>query len=163
MERFIAELMSGLPNAEQLARIVVRLGVAAALSAIIGIQREHAGKPAGLRTHMLVALGAAMFVLAGTESGMPMADASRIIQGVATGIGFIGAGAILKGREEHEITGLTTAAGIWMTAAIGITAALGLWGLATVSVLLSWLILSVIGALEGRKERRAEAAKREGN
>ncbi len=159
MERFLQELASGFPDTEQTLRIVLRLVVAAVLSAIIGIQRERAGKPAGLRTHMLVALGAALFVLAGTESGMPVSDVSRVIQGVATGIGFIGAGAILKGKEEHEITGLTTAAGIWMTAAVGITAALGLWGLATMSVLMSWLILSVVGVVEARVERRAKARK----
>lgn len=158
MERFLQELGSGLPGWEQIGRVMGRLVVAAVLSGIIGIQRERAGKPAGLRTHMLVAIGAAMFVLAATESGMPTAEASRIIQGVATGIGFIGAGAILKGKDEQEITGLTTAAGIWMTAAVGVTAALGLWGLATVSVLMSWLILSVVGALEGRMERQSEAA-----
>ena len=159
MERFLQELWSGFPDAEQTVRVMLRLMVAAVLSGIIGIQRERAGKPAGLRTHMLVALGAAMFVLAGTESGMPVSEVSRIIQGIATGIGFIGAGAILKGKEEHEITGLTTAAGIWMTAAVGITAALGLWGLATVSVLISWLILSVVGAVEARLERRSKAGR----
>lgn len=152
MERFLQELWAGLPDVAQVGRVVVRLVAAAVLSAVIGLQRERAGKPAGLRTHMLVAMGAAMFVLAGTESGMPMADVSRILQGIATGIGFIGAGAILKGREEHEITGLTTAAGLWMTAAIGVTAALGLWGLAAVSVVLSWVVLSAIGAMERRIE-----------
>jgi putative Mg2+ transporter-C (MgtC) family protein len=154
MDPFLNELRLGLPDGAQVARIVVRLVAASLLGAVIGIQRERAGKPAGLRTHMLVALGAAMFILAGLESGMPLADVSRIIQGLAAGIGFLGAGAILKLTDAREITGLTTAAGIWMTAAIGVTAGLGHWGAAAISVLLSVIILEAVGAVEFRFEER---------
>jgi putative Mg2+ transporter-C (MgtC) family protein len=103
---------------------------------------------------MLVALGSAIFVLAAAESGMPMADLSRVVQGVAAGIGFIGAGAILKVTTEREIQGLTTAAGIWMTAAIGVGAAMGRWGLAAISVVLAWVILAVLARLEPKTARK---------
>jgi putative Mg2+ transporter-C (MgtC) family protein len=148
VEAFVNELYRGWPDSAQAARVVVRLVIAALLGAAIGIQRERANKPAGLRTHMLVALGAALFVLASAESGMPPEDLSRVVQGLATGIGFLGAGAILKRTAEREISGLTTAAGIWLTAAIGVAAGLGRWGAAVLGVLLTLLILAVIGRLE---------------
>ncbi len=88
-------------------------------TAVIGWERERIGKPAGLRTHMLMSLGSARFVLRAAEAGMAIADLSRVIQGLAAGIGFIGGGAILKLPDEHQIDGLTTAAGIWLTAAVG--------------------------------------------
>jgi putative Mg2+ transporter-C (MgtC) family protein len=150
MDVILEELTAGLPDARQLARIVIRLLVAMLLGGIVGIQREHTGKPAGLRTHMLVALGAALFVLAAAETGMTSADLSRVIQGLATGIGFIGGGAILKLSEERDIRGLTSAAGIWMTAAIGVAAGLGRIGMALLSALLTWFILTVIGKVEHR-------------
>lgn len=150
MDSFIAELTAGLPTAEQFAHVVVRLLAAAFLGGIVGYERERAGQPAGLRTHMLVALGAALFVIVGDEFGMDSADLSRVIQGIATGIGFIGGGAILKLAAEQEIKGLTTAAGIWMTAAVGVAAGLGRWGSAAVGVLLTWIILSLVFRFEKR-------------
>src|SRR5215510_10803809 len=129
MDAILEELTTGLPDARQLARIVIRLLVAMLLGAIVGVQREQTGKPAGLRTHMLVALGAALFVLAPLEVGMGSDGLSRVIQGLATGIGFIGGGAILKLSEEREIRGLTTAAGVWMTAAVGVAVGLGRIGM----------------------------------
>jgi len=148
MDSFIAELAAGLPTSEQFAHVVVRLLAAALLGGIVGYERERAGRPAGLRTHMLVSLGAALFVIACEESGMDSAGLSRVIQGIATGIGFIGGGAILKLAAEREIKGLTTAAGIWMTAAVGIAAGLGRWGSAGVGVLLTWIILSILYRFE---------------
>jgi putative Mg2+ transporter-C (MgtC) family protein len=103
---------------------------------------------------MLVALGAALLVIASIESGISDNDVSRVVQGIATGIGFIGAGAILKLSEEREITGLTTAAGIWLTAAAGVAAGLGRWGTAALAVALTWIILAVLGRIEARMERR---------
>jgi len=156
MNIILEELTAGLPDAEQFTRIVIRLLVAMLLGAVVGIQREQTGKPAGVRTHMLVSLGAALFVLAPVEAGMTSADLSRVIQGLATGIGFIGGGAILKLSEEREIQGLTTAAGIWMTAAMGVAAGLGRIGMALLSALLTWFILAFIGRAEHRiGERRA--------
>lgn len=108
------ELANGLPDNREIARVTIRLVAAMLLGAIIGLEREKTGKPAGLRTHMLVSLGCALFVIIPLELGIPLAEVSRIVQGVAAGIGFIGAGAILKLNEEREIQGLTTAAGIWM-------------------------------------------------
>jgi putative Mg2+ transporter-C (MgtC) family protein len=150
MDIILEELTAGLPDARQLTRIVIRLLVAMLLGAIVGIQREQTGKPAGLRTHMLVSLGAALFVLAPVEAGMNLDGLSRVIQGLATGIGFIGGGAILKLSQEREIQGLTTAAGIWMTAAMGVAVGLGRIGMALLSALLTWFILSVIGKIEHR-------------
>lgn len=144
MNIFLEELAGGLPDWTQFERVIIRV----LLGAIIGFQRERAGKPAGLRTHMLVAMGSALFVLGGSAAGMSMSDLSRVIQGLATGIGFIGAGAILKLREEREIEGLTTAAGIWMTAAAGVAAGLGRIGLAFLSVILTWIVLAMMGRIQ---------------
>lgn len=155
------ELMDGLPDGAQTARVVIRMLAAALFGAIVGIQRERAGKPAGVRTHMLVALGAALFVIAGEESGMDSAGISRVVQGLATGIGFIGGGAILKLTAQREVEGLTTAAGIWMTAAVGVAAGLGLWGTAGIGVALTWIILSIVGELTHRLEMRKQAAKKQ--
>ena len=156
MEALLEELGAGLPDAAQVVRVLVRLVAAALFGAVIGFQRERAGKPAGLRTHMLVALGAALFVIAAIEWGMAESDLSRVIQGIATGIGFIGGGAILKLSEEREITGLTTAAGIWLTAAAGVAAGLGRWGAAALAVALTWIILAVLVRVEaGIESRRA--------
>ena len=148
MDIILEEMVSGLPDVRQMVSLVSRLLTAMILGALVGAQRESIGKPAGLRTHMLVAMGSALFVLAPLEAGMELDGISRVIQGIVTGIGFIGAGAILKLQEKREIEGLTTAAGIWMTAAIGIAAGLGRWGLALVSTVLTWITLSVIGKIE---------------
>ncbi len=128
------------------------------LGAVIGYQRERAGKAAGLRTHMLVSMGSALFVLAGAAADMSMEGLSRVIQGLATGIGFIGAGAILKLRAKREIEGLTTAAGIWMTAAAGVAAGLGRIGLAIASVVLTWLVLTAVGFLRPHIERKSASS-----
>lgn len=142
------ELTSGLPDRYELARVIVRLLAAGLLGAVVGWQRERAGKAAGLRTHILVALGTTLFVLAASGSGMSSDGVSRVIQGMTTGIGFIGAGAILKVSATREIQGLTTAAGIWMTAAIGVAVGLGGLGLALLGTMLTWIILASIGLLE---------------
>ena len=148
-----SELTSGFPNSTQLVHVIIRLIAAMLLGAVVGIQREHAGKAAGLRTHILVALGTTLFVIASTGSGMSLDGVSRVIQGLATGIGFIGAGAILKLSATREIQGLTTAAGIWMTAAIGVTVGLGALGLALLGTILTWIVLASIGLFEYRLEK----------
>lgn len=144
----LEEISFGLPDARQFWRVFIRLFLAVVLGGVVGVQRERSGKPAGVRTHMLVALGAAVFVLAPMEYGMPPGDVSRVIQGLITGIGFLGAGAILKREEKGEIEGLTTAAGIWMTAAMGLAVGLGRFGLALLSVFFAWLVLAVIKRTE---------------
>jgi putative Mg2+ transporter-C (MgtC) family protein len=148
MDIILEELLSGLPDLRQTASLVTRMVIAMILGAVIGAQREATGKPAGLRTHMLVAMGGALFVLAPVQSGMDLDGISRVIQGIVTGIGFIGGGAILKLQEQRAIEGLTTAAGIWITAAVGIAVGLGRWGLAAVSTVLAWVTLSLIGKIE---------------
>ena len=153
------ELAAGFPDAEAMARITVRLIVAMIFGAVIGIQRERAGKPAGLRTHMLVALGAAVFIIASGEFGMNADSISRVIQGLVTGIGFLGAGAILKLYDKRAVEGLTTAAGIWMTAALGVAVGLGRFGLALVATLLAWMTLSLVRQMEhilNRGARKSE-------
>lgn len=123
---------------------------AAALGAIIGAQRERVGKPAGRRTHILVALGTTVFVIAYGAAGMSLEGLSRVIQGIATGIGFIGAGAILKLSEQREIQGLTTAAGIWITAPIGVAVGVGSLGVALLGTGMTWIVLALLVRLEGR-------------
>lgn len=155
MDILFEELSLGMPDKQQLVRLLVRLLVAAILGAIVGIERERTGKEAGIRTHMLVALGAAMIVLGPLQSGMDSDELSRIIQGLVTGIGFIGGGAILKLQEKREIEGLTTAAGLWMTSAIGMAAGLGRAGLAVIGTILTWIILSVLGPISERLNKTA--------
>jgi putative Mg2+ transporter-C (MgtC) family protein len=142
------ELAAGIPSWEQWVRASVRIVLAGLLGAVVGLQREAWSKPAGLRTHMLVAMGCAVFVFAALESGISSHAASRVIQGVATGIGFIGAGAILKIPREREVEGLTTAAGIWMTAAFGMAVGLGRLGSAITSAVLAFIVLEVVGRVE---------------
>lgn len=142
------ELSMGLPDRRQLIHVIIRLIASATLGAIIGIQRESIGKPAGLKTHILVTLGTTVFVLACTGYGMDGDGLSRVIQGIVTGIGFIGAGSILKLNEERDVKGLTSAAGIWMAAAIGVTVGLGSLGLALLGTILTLIILTALGSIE---------------
>jgi len=135
---------SDLGDTADITRIVVRLLVAVALGAMLGLQRESIGASAGLRTHMLVSLGSALFVLIPLQAGMEIADVSRVLQGVTAGVGFLGAGAILKSQKEGEITGLTTAASVWLTAAVGISAGMGREATAVLSALLALIILSLL-------------------
>jgi putative Mg2+ transporter-C (MgtC) family protein len=151
------ELTSGLPNARQLVHVIIRLVAATLLGAMVGIQRERAGKPAGLRTHILVTLGTAVFVLACSGVGMSSDGLSRVIQGIVTGIGFIGAGSILKLNEERDVKGLTTAASVWMMAAIGVAVGLGSLGVALLSTLFTLLILALAGLYDLRAEKKQEA------
>jgi putative Mg2+ transporter-C (MgtC) family protein len=138
------------PDGPQIVRVVLRILVAALLGALLGWERERARKAAGLRTHMLVALGAALFVLFPAEAGMHLADLSRVIQGVATGIGFIGAGTILKRAEAEHVEGLTTAASIWLTAAIGMAVGAGQLWLSALCALSAWVILDGLARFERR-------------
>ena len=144
---------SDIPDLQQLTRIVVRLLLAAALGAALGYERERQGKSAGVRTHMLVALGAAIFVLVPELADVPEGDMTRVIQGVITGIGFLGAGAIIKGEDEERVQGLTTAAGIWLTAAIGICCGLGRESTAVLTALLAVAILALVPHLSSVKDK----------
>jgi putative Mg2+ transporter-C (MgtC) family protein len=134
--------------------LTYRLGLALLAGGVIGWNRQAAGKPAGLRTHMLVSLGAAIFVLIPllSSSSTSIDSLSRAIQGVATGVGFLGAGEILHGsaRESNKLSvkGLTSAATIWVTAALGMVAGCGFWQLSLLSTLMTLFILSGAKKLE---------------
>ena len=154
MEIFWEELTAGLPDARQFTRVLIRLLASALLGAVIGLQRERIGKPAGLRTHILVALGTTTAVLACSGFGMNSDGLSRVIQGIVTGIGFIGAGSILKIDEERDIRGLTTAAGVWMTAAVGVAVGLGALGLALLGTALTLIVLSVLVRFDFRIDKK---------
>jgi putative Mg2+ transporter-C (MgtC) family protein len=143
---------SDLNDPAQLARLVVRLTMAAVLSGILGWQREGVGKAAGLRTHMLVALGAAIYVLAAEQAGLHGDGMSRVLQGLVAGVGFLGAGAILKMSEQGQIRGLTTAAGIWLTAGIGVAAGMGQEASAVLITIFAWITLAIIPRLERRSK-----------
>ncbi|NTZ69970.1 MgtC/SapB family protein [Pseudomonas protegens] len=146
-------------DARQVTQITLRLLVAALLGGILGFEREHQGKAAGVRTHMLVAMGAALFVLVPSLSGAQADAMSRVLQGVIAGIGFLGAGTILKGREEDQgqhVKGLTTAAGLWMTAAIGVAAGMGREATAVLSTLLALMVFSLMPLIVRRLEKRQD-------
>lgn len=124
--------------------IILRLLLAAVLGAGIGYQRERCNKPAGLRTHILISVGAALFTvvsLFGFSDGV--VDPSRVAAGVVTGIGFIGAGVIFRGMRGDYVMGLTTAASVWIAAAIGLAAGVGMYLIATVVAVIAVLVLMI--------------------
>ncbi|HEX4403193.1 MAG TPA: MgtC/SapB family protein [Polyangia bacterium] len=127
---------------------LARLGASVLVGGVIGWERQLRGRPAGLRTHMLVSLGAAVSVL--TLSGASADSQSHAIQGVATGIGFLCAGDILhrmKAGDEH-VTGLTSAAALWVTAALGMAAATGQWPVMVIGTVGTLLTLTIVRNLE---------------
>jgi putative Mg2+ transporter-C (MgtC) family protein len=149
----IVEDFSDLPDLANAVQIAVRLLVAALLGGVIGYQREKVGKEAGLRTHMLVALGAAVFILVPQQADI--ADLSRVVQGLITGIGFLGAGTILKLSDQEQIKGLTTAASIWLTAAVGMAAGMGRNATAVLVIVMALVILALLPRFEERINKDA--------
>jgi len=126
-----------------------RLGAATLLGGAIGLERELKGHWAGLRTHIMVSLGCAIFVIGGLNLSGEQSDAvTRVIQGIAAGVGFLGAGTILKLNEKQEIKGLTTASSIWLAAAVGTVAGLAEYALAVASALVCLFVLGVLGPIE---------------
>jgi putative Mg2+ transporter-C (MgtC) family protein len=141
----VAAEFSDAGDVAQFTRIVIRLTLASMLGFALGFEREQQGKAAGVRTHMLVAIGSALFVLIPQQTGIVPADMSRVIQGLVAGVGFLCAGTILKhGRDEQQVQGLTTAAGLWMTAAIGMACGLGRETTAILSTLLALAVLMLV-------------------
>jgi putative Mg2+ transporter-C (MgtC) family protein len=140
----VREEFTDIGDGAGIVRIVVRLLVAVLLGGVLGWERESVGAPAGLRTHMLVSLGSALFVLIPLQAGMRMDDLSRVLQGVTAGIGFLGAGAILKQTARNDVRGLTTAASIWLTAALGVAAGMGREATALLSTLFALVILAML-------------------
>ncbi|RYF15687.1 MAG: MgtC/SapB family protein [Comamonadaceae bacterium] len=144
----IAAEFSDLGSAAEVTQLVVRLLVAAFLGGLLGLERELQGKAAGIRTHMLVAASSALIVVVPLQMGLGGEALSRVLQGLLAGIGFLCAGAILKLEREEQVTGLTTAASVWMTAAIGIAAGLGRETTAALATLLVLFILWLEGPLK---------------
>lgn len=142
----------GLPEGH-LGEMTLRLLWSCVLGAVLGWDREHHKQSAGLRTHMLVALGTTLFVVVPTEMGATFREVAEMVKGVAAGIGFLGSGAIYrvmtnnveKGERVH---GLTTAASIWLCSAAGVAVGVGAGQIATVAVLLGWAILYLVKKLE---------------
>jgi putative Mg2+ transporter-C (MgtC) family protein len=131
---------------------LLRLALAAGLGGAIGLEREFHHKPAGLRTNMLIALGSALFSILSIELGAGAGSPDRIAAQVVTGIGFLGAGAILRSGEN--VHGLTTAATIWVNAAIGMAAGLGSYTVATVAAALTLVVLALLPVMESMVEKR---------
>ncbi len=140
----VADEFSDIADVQHLTRIMLRLLVAALLGGLLGYEREAHGKAAGVRTHMLVAIGGALFVLVPQQAGASISDVTRVVQGLVAGIGFLGAGAIVKGGSSRDVRGLTTAAGVWMTAAIGVAAGLGREATALLSTLLALAVFELM-------------------
>lgn len=132
--------------------VALRLAIAAVCGALVGAEREIHGRAAGLRTHMMVALGSALTTLLGVFNaevlGLTSADPMRVGAQVISGIGFLGAGAILLKKGNSQITGLTTAAGLWVTAIIGLAVGAGFYEGSLVASLFAMLIFTLISKLE---------------
>lgn len=149
----IAAEFSDIADLSDFTRVSVRLLLAALLGGLLGYERGQKGKAAGVRTHMLVATGSALFVLIPFQSGVVPADMTRVIQGVVAGIGFLGAGTIWKGDSVSHVKGLTTAAGIWFTAAIGMAAGLGREVTAIMATAMALFILFLLPIIAPNLER----------
>lgn len=151
----IRDDFQGFFNAEQLTHLVLRVAAACIAGAVIGYQRERTGKAAGLRTHILVTVGTSLMVAICYLEGMEHADVSRVLQGIITGIGFLGGGVILKLEKNQEIKGLTSAAAVWYVAALGIACGLGQLTLALLGSVVGFLILELLGRIEPDNQENA--------
>jgi len=139
-----------------IADVFLRLALAAGLGGAIGLEREFRQKPAGLRTNMLIALGSALFSILSVELGTAAGTPDRVAAQVVSGIGFLGAGAIL--RSGGNVTGLTTAATIWVNAAIGMAAGLGAYSVAAGGAVLTLAVLTLLPLMERLFEARGGSA-----
>lgn len=135
---------------ESWTRDLIPLLVSLGLGTLLGWERQAEGKPAGLRTHTLVCLGSTLFILTARHAaqafGAGFSDPTRIIHGLVTGVGFLGAGAIM--RQDGAVHGLTTAASVWVVAAVGAAAGVGAYGLATTSAVLALIVLQLYDPLD---------------
>ncbi len=133
--------------------VTLRLLLAAGLGAAIGLERELHSKPAGLRTNILIAVGAALFTILSTEIGRTGGASDRIAAQIVTGVGFLGAGAIIQ--SGRSILGMTTAATIWVNAAVGMAAGAGLYAIASEATAITLIVLTLLVPLETHFERRS--------
>src|SRR5258708_27018949 len=144
LESFRHEFGWGLPDPAAAARALLRLSLAVRAGGLLGLDRQRRGKEAGLRTHALVCVGAALFVLATQETIGSEGRMADIFQGVAQGVGFLGAGVILQLTQERRVLGLTTAASIWATAAVGTALGSGHYGVAAIALGVAMFFLEVL-------------------
>ena len=142
-----------LPDAGTTTVIVVRLFTALVLGGMLGLERESKGRAAGLKTHMLVSIGSALFVMAPLLMGIAPGDVTRVMQGIVSGIGFLGAGAIIKLERDERIEGLTTAAGIWMVSAVGMAAGMGMEVMALATTLIALVVVNTIPRIMRNEEQ----------
>ena len=133
--------------------VLVRIGAALVIGAILGLNRDIRGKPAGVRTHALVSVGSATVLLVALQSGAGPEGVSRVLQGLLAGIGFLGAGVIIPQQARHRVHGLTTAASIWVSAGLGGACGAGLLRLASVALAAALVVLIVGGPIERTFER----------
>lgn len=155
--------MDSISQGATVTEVALRLGVAIVIGGLIGWDRERADKPAGLRTHMLVALGSASFTLLGFEVGEHLSpktgeggfDPTRVLQGVIGGIGFLGAGAIIQNRGT--VTGITTAASVWVAGALGAAAGVGAFVLAGFTAVAAFGVLALFNKGDDKNKPQAEA------
>jgi putative Mg2+ transporter-C (MgtC) family protein len=138
------------------ATLALRLALATVMGAAIGLNREISLKPAGLRTHALVSLGAALLTYVGLQIGQAAGDlaaASRVVQGLVAGIGFVGGGVILHRAGARSVHGLTTAASIWIVSATGVAVGAGLWRAATIAIVLALVVLTIGHSIDNALHR----------
>ncbi len=140
--------------------VAMRIAAALVAGAVIGIDRELQRKPAGLRTHSLVSIGAALVVVASLRAGGDADAVSRVVQGIITGIGFLGGGVILQLEAERRIEGLTTAASIWVAAGLGVACGAGLWTLVAVGLVAAVLMLTAGNLIEDAVKRYLPRARK---
>lgn len=146
----LVEEFSDFGDLAGITRAGLRLVLAALLGGVIGYERGRRGSAAGLRTHMLVGLGAALYIVVPTQAGMGIVGLDRVIQGLSTGIGFLGAGAIIKQDKRGQIRGLTTAAGIWLTAAVGMAVGMGRPASGLIGTILGFIVVDNLRRIERR-------------
>ena len=140
-----------------LADAVLRMLAAMLIGCIVGIDRDLHGKPTGMKTLGLVSLGACIATMCAQGFTMTPSDdtgVSRAVQGIVTGVGFLGAGVILQNPRENRVRGLTTAASIWVTAAVGIVCGLGVWSVAFIAMILMIALMTIGRVVEKRLLRR---------
>lgn len=150
--------MNSIATSVDLTDVLLRLGAATLIGSALGLNREIRGKPAGMRTHALVALGTALVTLTGIELAghdgqFDSNSVSRVIQGIVAGIGFLGGGTILKSDSGEQISGLTTAASLWLVACLGIACGVGLWGMSLIALGLALVVLIAGEPLENALHR----------
>lgn len=154
----IRKEFSDISDVDAITRLTVRLTFACLLGAMIGWERERSGKSAGLRTHMLVCLGTAFVIAIPQQAGMELGDISRIIQGVMAGVGFVGAGAIIKQQETTKVEGLTSAASVWFVAGIGVAVGMGREASSVLATLLVLVILVLIPKVKSEDHKEHQGA-----